>query len=275
MTDRQTIHLSNLRPFSLNENGISEDFRLHPFADAVRAELLRVDGTLDVRGSYGSAVALSGPVAGLAQQLVDAPHIQAHPFRVSGQSRTVFDDSRDCGSIERRQFVFSHQRRNELCILEMGIRITLQFVVEIGGDLEELTEFRIVVAQHVIDPAFADQNNLGVQRCRFRFQRHRRYQIERLSKRFDPHLMGEERAFQALPCKRHGQDFSCVENEIAAVGAMKSSGLDEIEIGNEGPHLGDMFDAANQILIRGLIFINNRSSLKFTAIDDDIDSVPS
>ncbi len=66
--------------------------------------------------------------------------------------------------------------------------VAIRGVVEVGGDLEELGELRVELAQQVVDHPLANQHHLHVQRDRLRLQGYRLHQPERLLQRLDPDL---------------------------------------------------------------------------------------
>src|SRR3546814_20393743 len=68
-----------------------------------------------------------------------------------------------------------------------------------------------------------------------------------LFRSFDTNPAGLQRAFQGLPGQGLHQHLLRVEHEVAAVGAVQGTGLDQGKVGNESAHFRAMLDEADQL----------------------------
>ena len=69
------------------------------------------------------------------------------------------------------------------------------------------------------------------------------------------------------------QNTARVEDEIAAIGAMQGTWFDQAEVGGERAELRKMLDAAKQVLMRGMILIDNRCALIAASVDQKVDAI--
>jgi len=68
---------------------------------------------------------------------------------------------------------------------------TCQVVVEVSSHFEQAAELLVIVAQHVVEPTFADQYDLDVQGNRLWLEGRRTHKPQRVRWRFDTHLPRE------------------------------------------------------------------------------------
>jgi hypothetical protein len=119
----------------------------------------------------------------------------------------------------------------------------------------------------------ADQDHLQIERDRFGLDGQRRQQAEELTQRLDLDLACAQRAFQPLPGIRLGQQFFRVEHQVATVRARQGARADHREVGDQRAHVGNVIDAADQVLEARLVFEDHWRALGAAVIDAQIDLV--
>jgi len=55
-----------------------------------------------------------------------------------------------------------------------------QYIIEVGGNLEQAAELLVIVAENLIKPAFADQDDFYIERNWLRLQRRRADKAQRI-----------------------------------------------------------------------------------------------
>ena len=90
---------------------------------------------------------------------------------------------------------------------------------------------------------------------------------------FDPELAVLDDSLQRFPNSRIGENIAIVEHQIAAVGLADGAGLDQCKIGNVAADDRFFFNDAEEIVISRIGFNDDRRPLRFTVIDEHIDSV--
>src|SRR3546814_9940210 len=94
-----------------------------------------------------------------------------------------------------------------------------------------------------------------------------------LFRSFDTNPAGLQRAFQGLPGQGLHQHLLRVEHEVAAVGAVQGTGLDQGKVGNESAHFRAMLDEADQIGQRRVVLGDHRCAGLATAADHEVDLI--
>jgi hypothetical protein len=64
-----------------------------------------------------------------------------------------------------------------------------------------------------------------------------------------------------------------VEDQIAAIGAVQSAREDQVEIGAQRTEPGEVFDAADKVLVGRVVLVDDRRALSPAVVDDDIDLI--
>jgi hypothetical protein len=85
-------------------------------------------------------------------------------LRIAGDPRRLLDDAAHGAPVELAQGLLPRQGADEAGIERVGLGTALDMILQVRGDLEELRELRIELAEQVIDPSLAQKEDLGVQR---------------------------------------------------------------------------------------------------------------
>jgi hypothetical protein len=193
-------------------------------------------------------------------------------LRILGAARAVLDHPRHRAAIERPQLFAPHQGADQARVQQVVVRRALHFVLEVGRHLEQLAELRIVLGEQVIQHAVADQDHLGVERDRLRLQRHGADQAVHLAERLDADLAGGQRALEALPGERLGQQLERIQQQVAAVGLMQRARLDQQEVGDQRTELGNVLDPSDQVLVGGVVLVDHRRAFGRLAPHQQVDA---
>ena len=256
----QPVDLARHRPLRVDQQGVAQNRFLQLVAQPVLPANLRVDRLLHVGCAATAMAGLARPVIGLLQQIGHASHVGGQPLRIADQPRAVLDHPRHGAAVEGQQFFLARQRGDQTGIEQMGVGIALNAVFEIRRHLEQLVEIRVVLLQQVIEQAVAEQHDLDIQRHRLRLQRDGADQAVHLAQRFDANLARLQGAFQAFPGKGLHQHFAHVQQQVAAVGPVQRTRLDQGEIRHQRAQLGDMLDPPDQVAVGRVVLADDRGA---------------
>lgn len=192
----------------------------------------------------------------------------------SPTTRAVLDHARHAGRGQRPQAGLAGQRRNHSGVGPVARLRAIHARFEVHRHLEQFPEVRVELIQQVVEEPVADQHDFDVQRNRLGIERHRADQAERLPDGFDPNRVRAQRTLEAFPRKRLEQHAPGVDEQVTAVGLVQRGRLDVREVGDEHPHVGHVFDAANQILKRRLVFIDDRRAGDPPVIVEHVHLIP-
>ena len=90
-------------------------------------------------------------------------------------------------------------------------------LLEVGRDLEEPGELRVVLVQEVVEGPVSENDDLDVERDRLGLERAGRHEAQRLSRQLHADGPGAQCPLQGPPRERLREDVERVEEEIAAV----------------------------------------------------------
>ena len=150
---------------------------------------------------------IGGELVGFLQQIDDRAHAGRQSIRVAGEPRGLLDHPGHRVAVERPQLLAPADGADQPRIEQRRLGAPLDPVVEIGGDLEQLGEFLVMVAQQVVESRRTDQHDLDVERDRLRCERHRARHAQQLLQCLDADLAGIERALQRGPAVIAGQQL--------------------------------------------------------------------
>ncbi len=174
--DGEAVHLAHGAAVGLQVDGVALDRALHALAQARGTPFLGVDRRLHVLAGHAFGALLAGVVVGLAQQVDQRARVRGHALAVAGEARGVLDDPGDPGAIERADLDAPRQGRDQPRIQGLVVRVTLDIVLEVGLDLEQLQELRVVGRQQVVQQPVAEQHDLDVERHGLGIERNRAHQ---------------------------------------------------------------------------------------------------
>ncbi len=147
---------------------------------------------------------------------------------------------------------------------------SLQVVVEICRHLEEAAELDVVVAQQVIQPALADEDDSRIQRDRLGLQRRRAHPAVGLGGRLDLHLPGEQGLLECLPDERPGQHAAGVEDQISAIRLQQRAAAHQPEIGYQRAHLRTVLHTADNVRVARIGLVDHGRPVGICIIDDEV-----
>src|SRR5690606_26077644 len=96
-------------------------------------------------------------------------------------------------------------------------RRALELGFELGLDLEQLAELRVVGGQQVIEVLVAEQDDLGIERDGVGIEGDGGERAEVLGCRLYPDALAAERTLEGIPGEWLGQQLAHVEHQVAAV----------------------------------------------------------
>lgn len=145
--------------------------------------------------------------------------------------------------------------------------------VKVRRDFEQLREVGILLIQQVVQHPIAEQNDFCVQGDRLRLEADGADQAERLSERLHSNVTRLERANEPLPGIRLEQHLQGLDDEIAAVAAVQRAGTNQRKISHQCSQVGLMLDSPDQIVVRRVVFKDDRRAFRLPIIDQQIDFV--
>jgi len=146
-------------------------------------------------------------------------------------------------------------------------------VLEIRLHLEEGGELRVLGTQEIVDEALTHEHHLHLQVQGLGLQAHGAQHAVALPQRFDLEAAGVQNPLEGLPGKGFQEKAAGVQDQVAAVGPVESAGPDEAEIGAQGSHSGAVLDAADEVLVRGVLLVDHRSPLGLGLVHQEVDPV--
>lgn len=266
----QAIDLGRLPAFRGDHHRAAADLLQAAPLHACRALDAFLDRAFDVGGADGFGLRLTRPVVGLHQQVAQGA-VMGGEFRlVSGQTAGVFDGAGHGTAVQRVQFVAPRHAGEHARVQGVTGLAALEIVLEVGLDLEQLGEVRVVMRQQVIQQTVAHQHHLGRYRDRFGFQADRADQAVEPLQRLDTDLAGEQHALQAVPGHRLHQYPPGVEDQIAAAGMVQGTGADQREVGVQRAVVHVVFNLAGQMLVIGQVLVDHRRPFGFRMVHQQV-----
>ena len=270
---RQAVDLPHHRALRGDHQRAAQHRLLQPVAQPVMAPDAGVDRLLHIGRTQGAAASLPAPVVGLAQQVGHAAHVGGQALAVAGQASAVVDHPAHRTAVQRQQLVAAGQRGQQARIQQVVLRVALDAVFKVRRHLEQLAKLGVVVLQQVVQKAVTKQNDLDVQRYRLRLQRHGADQAHQLAHGLDANLARLQRSLQTVPGKRLHQHLACVQQQVAAIGAVQGAGLDQGEIRHQCTELRHMLNTPDQIAVGGVVLGHDRGAGGLAVADQHIDLV--
>ena len=156
---------------------------------------------------------------------------------------SVFQHGREGSAIKREQIFFFAQRAQAACIFRDDSIAHMHFFVELHADLENFTKIFLVVVQHFVQLAIANQNYFYVELHGFRFQRTAAKGIKHFQRlNFQTAMI--QCAFQSAPHAGLRKRFQRIHNQKTAVGAQQRSAAQIHEVA--GPAAACVVGALNR-----------------------------
>ncbi len=146
-----------------------------------------------------------------------------------------------------------------------------QVVVQVGNHAEQLVELDVGRLQQPAQRAVAEQHHLHVERDRLRLELDGGDHADHLAHRLDADLAAQQRALERGPRIGLGQQLERVDQQHAAVGAVQVAGLDLAEVGHQHAEVGDVVDAADQVLQVRQVGIDHQVAVAVARIDQQVD----
>jgi hypothetical protein len=140
------------------------------------AVVFLIDRVLHMLRGNNVAGRLPGPVRGLAHEIRYLAETRREPVLVLYQSRAIVDDACNSSSVKRRQTQLAAPIRHEHGIVLDVLGCALHLYVEVGFDLEELSELLIVAVEQLIYQGAADHDDFDFQRYRLGLERSHRHE---------------------------------------------------------------------------------------------------
>ena len=268
---RQAVDLPHLLAAGIDVQYPAQNGLVRALAQTVGTMDLCCDRLFHILPRHDLALALLRPVIGFAHQVGQALHVGGKLFRIFSATRAVLDDACHSAAIERQQLLPARQSGDQARIEQIVLIAARHLVLEIGRHLEQFAELRVVFGQQVIQHAVAQQHYLDLEGNRLRFQRYGADQAVHLPQRFDTDLARRQGALERLPGKRLGQQLDGIQHQIAAIGLMHCAGLDQHEIGDQRPQLRGVLHPADQVLVSGVLLVDDRRAPLPVVIDQQVD----
>jgi hypothetical protein len=118
-----------------------------------------------------------------------------------------------------------------------------------------------------------DQHHLQLQRDRLWLELDGRDHAEHLGHRLDADLVRQQRTLQRVPGEGLRQQLHGIDQQVAAVGAVQQPGLDVAEVGDQHAEMRHVIDAADQVLVRRQVGIDDGRAVAAAGIDQKIDLI--
>ena len=153
-----------------------------------------------------------------------------------------------------QQFLFHHQAGNKLGVLQLAFRRAVHFILEVRRYPEQLGKLGIVFLQQHPGFAVPEQNNLHIQRHRFRLDGNRPGEGQFPLQGVDLKGTGAQRPLQAIPHEGLLQHLDGIHQQVTTVGLVQAAGANQREVGKHRALVGDVFHVTEQIVVGGVIF---------------------
>ena len=147
---------------------------------------------------------------------------------------------------------------------------SLEVVIEVRSHFEKAAEFDVVMAQQVIQPAFADEDDPRIQRDRLRLQCGGADKAQGLARRLDTHLPGKQGLLERLPDEWPAQHTARIQNEVAAGCLQQCAAAHQAEVRHQCPHFRLVLDAPDDVRIAGVGLVNDRRLVGICVVDDKV-----
>ena len=185
----------------------------------------------------------------------------------------MLDHPRHRAAVQRPERIVPHQGGDHARVRAAVLRGAVDHVVEVDRHLEQFGEFRIALAEHIVDAAIAEQHHLDAQRYGFGLQRNRGRHATGFHHPLDAHFARLQGPLQRIPGVGIGQHLLRVEQQIAAVGAQQRARLDQVEVGDQRAELGDVLDTADQVGLCRVVLVDHRRRLRVAVVDHHVDLI--
>jgi len=265
--DAEAVDLADLAACGVDQHDVAFDHFARADADALVPSHVGGHRAVDVGGVDKFVSGFGGPEIGFAQAVGKGSDAQRQFRRVLGFAPEFFDDVGYGLGGERAQVFTFRDRADQPGVVGNGLIAPIDRVLEVDGDFEQFGKVGVALEQRMIELAVAEQDDLGRERDGIGLQGLRAHDRHAVHGRFNRHGAGAQATFQHLPRIGLKQQSACVDQQISAVGQMQAAGADEREIGEQGAHLRLLFDAADEIANRRVVFDDNGGS-GFGAIAD-------
>ena len=275
LDDRQAVDLADLDTLGVDQDDAAVDRLLRPIAQPVGALDLLVDGAGHVLPRGDLALGLLCPIVGLAHDVGDAAELDRQLLAVVGQPGALVDDAGDTRGVHRLQAMLLHHRRDQPRVGVVVLRGALDGVVEIRLHLEEAREVGIVGRQQIVELAIAEQHHLDLERDRLGIEGLGRDEAGRLDGLLDADLARLDGSLERFPGKGRQQQAAGIEQEIAPVGFVQGTRLDQQEVGHQRAHLGEVLDASDHVAVGGIVLLHDggAAASRFAVGGHDVDLV--
>ncbi len=128
----------------------------------------------------------------------------------------MLDQARNAAGLDGTQPLALRGTGNDARVERESVGRAIDRLVEVGRDLEELTELTVVLGKQVVQKPRSDEHDANLERNRLGLQGSGTEQAQSLSKGLDADAAFEERLLERLPGERRGEQAVCVQNEETA-----------------------------------------------------------
>ena len=263
--DRQRVDLPHHRALRRQPRVAGGVFAFGLLLREVVALPLHADGALDVVTRDRPRAFLVAQVRGLAREVADLAVARDQAVAAAGGAGAVLGDGGEAGRRERAQLLGLGQPREVVGVAREVPRLDRDRRVELGVDLEDLRELRVLGGQLLVHAGLADQHDLEVERDRLGLQR-ADLRARRLVELADLQAAALQRALELRPHARLAQDVEAAQHQVTAVGAQQRAGGDVDGAGARA--VGRRRDRAEQVAERRVRLQHDGARVVERRLDD-------
>ncbi len=213
------------------------------------------------------------PESRLTHDVVDMRKARGQLALIFHQARAVFDHFAHGADVKVRQFFLFAAIADELRHFLLILRRPGHLHGKIGAHLEQLLELLVVLIQQIVRRWVANQDDLDIERNRFRRQAGCGQNSHLLPHLFDTDALIAQRLLERFPGQRLAQQAARVQDQVAAIGAMQCASFDLAEIGDQRAILRAHFHTTDQVEIRWIGLQNHGRALQPAVIHDHIQAI--
>jgi len=144
---------------------------------------------------------------------------------------------------------------------------------ELGFDLEELAKVLIQRIEQLIEARVADDHDLDIERDRLRLQARRSHQAIELGHLLDLDLVVAKSTLEPVIGEGVHQQVLGFHHQVAAVGAVQRTGANLGKVRDHRPIFGPVLDPADEVVVGGVIFDDDRGLFLRGALHQHIDRI--
>ena len=156
---RQAVHLAHGFTLRVDQDCSPADFFLQPLPQPAGPVDLCLDGSFNVSRLNHVPFGIARPVIGFLQQITQSPVMRGELFRIAGDAGALFDHSRHGRARKCEELVPACHGSNQLCVEQVVLCRAVHLFLKVDGDLEQIVELRIVMAEKIEQQPLANENH--------------------------------------------------------------------------------------------------------------------